>query len=104
MKSKHALLSYATGVFTCKYDDADDKLHAVMMQPLKSGHVTMDLTEKPTEIPWDQAVKQSWNALLEMPSKEIHTDGSAFWSEGVDSYSDIRRNFTSRSMSTSLVF
>ncbi len=91
-------------MFTCKYDDADDKLHAVMMQPLKSGHVTMDLTEKPTEIPWDQAVKQSWNALLEMPSKEIHTDGSAFWSEGVDSYSDIRRNFTSRSMSTSLVF
>ena len=69
------------------YEDADDKLHAVMMQPLKSGHVTIDLTEKPTEIPWNQAVKQSWNALLEIPSRVTHTDDSAFWSENVDSSS-----------------
>ena len=87
LKSKHALLSYATGVFTCKHGDSDDKLHAVMMQPLKSGHVTIDLTEQPTEISWDQSVKQAWSSLLEIPNRDTNTSGSTFMAESVDSRS-----------------
>ena len=67
LRSKKTLLSYATGVFMYEDEHDHEKLKTVMMQALDSGHVTIDLTQKALELPWDAKIREAWCTFLEDP-------------------------------------
>ena len=67
LRSKKTLLSYATGVFMYENEHDHEKLKTVMMQALDSGHVTIDLTQKALELPWDAKINEACCTFLEHP-------------------------------------
>ena len=58
LRSKRTLISYDNGVFLHRTGDRD--VHAVQMQALQSGHITIDLAEKPMILDVSNVFQAVW--------------------------------------------
>ena len=72
LRSKRALISYDNGMFLLRGDHGD--VNAVQMQAMESGHVTLDLAERPLMIRDFKAFAEAW--LSNVDAWSLFSDSS----------------------------